>query len=168
MDYEYERKGTASVFLFVEPLAAFRQATEARMNVKQSGSACAAFVAAAEARVGAKAAPSHSAGRDFLARGGTRSLGRCMASPPSAPPTSSNTGTPPGTTSHWQPDPHQLPDAPNRLLKHGPLLSRDLVKVMMAARCELSRLVILIVRRENVCAPADAYACMSFNFARFV
>jgi hypothetical protein len=27
VDYEYERKGTASIFMFVEPLAAFRQAT---------------------------------------------------------------------------------------------------------------------------------------------
>lgn len=27
VDYEYERKGTASIFLFAEPLAAFRQAT---------------------------------------------------------------------------------------------------------------------------------------------
>lgn len=27
VDYEYERKGTASIFMFTEPLAAFRQAT---------------------------------------------------------------------------------------------------------------------------------------------
>ena len=27
VDYEYERKGTASIFMFVEPLGAFRQAT---------------------------------------------------------------------------------------------------------------------------------------------
>src|SRR5688572_5665630 len=27
VDYEYERKGTASIFLFAEPLSAFRQAT---------------------------------------------------------------------------------------------------------------------------------------------
>ena len=27
VDYEYERKGTASIFMFAEPLAAFRQAT---------------------------------------------------------------------------------------------------------------------------------------------
>lgn len=55
----------------------------------------------------------------------------------------------------------------NRLLKQGPLLSRELAKVMMAAWSELSRLMILIIRREKICTPADTYACPSFHFVRF-
>jgi hypothetical protein len=35
VDYEYERKGTASIFMFVEPLAAFRQATARPQRTKQ-------------------------------------------------------------------------------------------------------------------------------------
>lgn len=34
VDYEYERKGTASIFMFVEPLAAFRQATARPQRTK--------------------------------------------------------------------------------------------------------------------------------------
>lgn len=34
VDYEYERKGTASIFLFAEPLAAFRQATARPQRTK--------------------------------------------------------------------------------------------------------------------------------------
>lgn len=34
IDYEYERKGTASIFMFVEPLAAFRQATARPQRTK--------------------------------------------------------------------------------------------------------------------------------------
>lgn len=35
VDYEYERKGTASIFMFVEPLAAFRQATVRPRRTKE-------------------------------------------------------------------------------------------------------------------------------------
>lgn len=34
VDYEYERKGTASIFMFAEPLAAFRQATARPQRTK--------------------------------------------------------------------------------------------------------------------------------------
>jgi hypothetical protein len=34
VDYEYERKGTASIFMFAEPLAAFRQATARSRRTK--------------------------------------------------------------------------------------------------------------------------------------
>ena len=34
VDYEYERRGTASIFMFVEPLAAFRQATARPQRTK--------------------------------------------------------------------------------------------------------------------------------------
>ncbi|MBA4188390.1 MAG: IS630 family transposase, partial [Planctomycetaceae bacterium] len=34
VDYEYERKGTASIFMFIEPLAAFRQATARPQRTK--------------------------------------------------------------------------------------------------------------------------------------
>ncbi len=34
VDYEYERQGTASIFMFVEPLAAFRQATARPQRTK--------------------------------------------------------------------------------------------------------------------------------------
>jgi hypothetical protein len=34
VDYEYERKGTASIFLFAEPLSGFRQATARRRRTK--------------------------------------------------------------------------------------------------------------------------------------
>ena len=34
MDYEYERRGTASIFLFAEPLCAFRQATARPQRTK--------------------------------------------------------------------------------------------------------------------------------------
>lgn len=34
VDYEYERRGTASIFMFVEPLAAFRQATARGQRTK--------------------------------------------------------------------------------------------------------------------------------------
>ena len=34
VDYEYERKGTASIFLFAEPLSAFRQATVRERRTK--------------------------------------------------------------------------------------------------------------------------------------
>jgi hypothetical protein len=34
IDYEYERRGTASIFMFVEPLAAFRQATARAQRTK--------------------------------------------------------------------------------------------------------------------------------------
>ena len=34
VDYEYERKGTASIFMFVEPLAAFRRATARPQRTK--------------------------------------------------------------------------------------------------------------------------------------
>jgi hypothetical protein len=34
VDYEYQRKGTASIFMFVEPLAAFRQATARPQRTK--------------------------------------------------------------------------------------------------------------------------------------
>jgi len=34
VDYEYERRGTASIFMFAEPLAAFRQATARPQRTK--------------------------------------------------------------------------------------------------------------------------------------
>ena len=34
VDYEYERNGTASIFMFVEPLAGFRQATAREQRTK--------------------------------------------------------------------------------------------------------------------------------------
>ena len=36
VDYEYERKGTASIFMFAEPLSGFRQAT-ARVAPRSTG-----------------------------------------------------------------------------------------------------------------------------------
>jgi hypothetical protein len=37
VDYEYERKGTASIFLFAEPLSGFRQATARPRRTKHDG-----------------------------------------------------------------------------------------------------------------------------------
>jgi len=34
VDYEYERNGTASIFMFAEPLAGYRQATARRQRTK--------------------------------------------------------------------------------------------------------------------------------------
>ena len=35
VDYEYERNGTASIFMFAEPLLGFRQATARTRQIKQ-------------------------------------------------------------------------------------------------------------------------------------
>ena len=39
VDYEYERNGTASIFMFAEPLSGFRQATAASAGPKPTGRA---------------------------------------------------------------------------------------------------------------------------------
>lgn len=40
VDYEYDRKGTASIFLFAEPLSGFRQATARERRTKDDWANC--------------------------------------------------------------------------------------------------------------------------------
>ena len=37
VDYEYERNGTASIFMLAEPLSGFRQATARKQRTKEDG-----------------------------------------------------------------------------------------------------------------------------------